>query len=87
MVTSSYRSRFSHFYLSLSNNLKSQRLGSRVWKSSNLAMLQGLHIEVYSQVGGLSSITEMEKKAEEVHVRLDMEGKAEYGVDYRLCGD
>lgn len=68
--------------------LKSQRLGSRVWKSSNLAMLQGLHGDLHAELGGLSSITEMEDKARDVKIRLNMEGgKAEHGVEYRLVED
>lgn len=64
---------------------KSDRLGSRVWKSSNVAILQGLHLDLHTKLGGLSSISEMEEKAEKLKVRFDMEGgKAGHGVDYRL---
>lgn len=69
----------------LATILKSQRLGSRVWKSSNLATMQGLHIDLHTKLGGLSSLSEMEERAELIKVRFDMEGgKAEHGVDYRL---
>lgn len=64
---------------------KSQRLGSRVWKSSNIATLQGLHIDLHNSLGGLTSISAMDEKAKIVKVRFDMEGgKAEHGLEYRL---
>jgi len=64
---------------------KSKRLGSRIWKSSNLATLQRLHIDLHTRLGGLSSISEMEEKAENLKVRFDMKsGVAEQGVEYRL---
>lgn len=69
----------------LATILQSQRLGSRVWKSSNLATLQGLHSELHTHLGGLSSIAEMEKKVKKMEVRFEMKGgKAEHGVEYRL---
>lgn len=70
----------------LATVLKSQRLGSRVWKSSNLATPQGLHCKVHTELSGLSSITDMEKKVNEVKVRLDMKvGRGpERRVEYRL---
>lgn len=64
---------------------KSGRLGSRIWKSSNLATLQGLHIDLHTELSGLSSISEMEEKFEKLEVRFDMKsGVAEKGVEYRL---
>lgn len=65
--------------------MKSKRLGSRVWKSFNLATLQGLHSGLHTSLGGFSSVSEMEEKVKDVRVKLDMEGgKAEKGMVYRL---
>lgn len=65
---------------------KSQRLGSRVWKSSNLATLQGLHGKLHTRLGGLISISEMEKNISNLEVRfnLDMNSKAGDGAGYSL---
>jgi len=64
---------------------KSQRLGSRVWKASNIATLQGLHTDLHAHLGGLSSVSEMDEKAKSIEVRFDMKsGRAEHGVEYRL---
>lgn len=64
---------------------KSRRLGTRVWKSSNIAVLQGLDADLCSQLGGLGSVSEMEERAEEVKVRFDVSGeKAGQGFEYRL---
>lgn len=69
----------------LATMLQSQRLGSRIWKSSNLATLQGLHGELHQRLGGLSSTSEMEEKTKGIKVRFDMKsGTAENGVEYRL---
>lgn len=69
----------------LSLILQTKRFGTRVWKSSNLAMLQGLHITLHTQLGGLSSISEMEEKVKELEVRFDMIcGVAEKRVEYKL---
>lgn len=64
---------------------KSKRLGSRVWKSSNMATLQGLHMDLHQSLGGLTSISEMDEKGNSVKVRFNMEHeKAEHGAEYRL---
>lgn len=69
----------------LSTIRKSQQLGSRVWKSSVLATLQGLHPDLYSHLGGLSSISEMEEKAEDIQIQFDMKvWGAEKDVEYQL---
>lgn len=50
-----------------------------------MATLQGLHNDLHTQLGGLTSISEMEEKGQSVEARFDMEGgKAERGIEYRL---
>lgn len=66
---------------------KSQHLGNRVWKSSNLATLQGLNGELHTKLGGLSSISEMEEKTKEVEMKFNLDlrfGKTGHNVEYRL---
>jgi len=58
---------------------QSQRLGSRVWKSSTIATLQGLHMDLHKNLGGLSSVSEMDEKAKSVRARFGMGGG-----EYRL---
>lgn len=66
----------------LATILKSQRLRSRVWESSNFATLKGLASEVNSELGGLFSISEMEEKAK--NVKVIFHGKSKGDVKYRL---
>lgn len=68
----------------LATILKSQRLGSRIWKSSNLATLQALHENLHIRLGGLSSITEMEETAKNVEIRLNMEVGKEHNGEYKF---
>lgn len=73
------------FIFLLATICKSQRLGSRVWKSSTLAILRGLHKDLHNELGSLSSITEMEEKAESIKVKFSMKGReAEDKAEYQL---
>lgn len=50
-----------------------------------MATLQGLHLDLHSQLGGLTTTSEMDDKATAIKVRFDMEGgKAAHGAEYRL---
>lgn len=65
----------------------SHRLGSKVWKSSTIAMLHGLDGDLHTKLGGLSSISDMDENARNIKVRFD--GKPNGGntgceMEYRL---
>lgn len=50
-----------------------------------MAIMQGLHKDLHTKLGGLRSISKMDEKGESVNVRFNMEdGRANYGVQYRL---
>lgn len=70
------------FVFLLATILKSQRLGSRIWKSSNFATLQGLSSELHDELGSLSSISEMEKRVKNIKVVFG--GRSGGDVEYRL---
>lgn len=50
-----------------------------------MATLQELHLDLHSQLGGLTTTSEMDEKAKTMKVRFDMGGgKADHGAEYRL---
>ncbi|KAJ9613504.1 hypothetical protein H2200_003446 [Cladophialophora chaetospira] len=54
--------------------LKGTHRKTIVWKSSSLAVLQGLSLETHRRLGGLDHLDIMDKQASKVHVRLDEGG-------------
>lgn len=51
---------------------KSRNATTEIWKSSSLAVLQGLDPGLHAQLGALHTIDEVEEIAEGLEVRIEM---------------
>jgi len=54
------------------------RHGTKTWKSSSLAVLEGLGNNLQAELGGLASMEMVEERANDIRVRL-VEDEEEWG--------